>query len=79
MFDTNIFSVSHHVNSVTGNIVKTYKDSYFKRFHLKSALADTLFSPTSEIIVVQMVMCGDMDVIAELITKPKYEKIFDEK
>lgn len=37
--------VSTHVNAVSGNITKTYAKSFFKRFHLKSALADKLLSP----------------------------------
>ena len=90
--------VSTHVNAVTGNITKTYKDSFFKRFHLTSKLADKLFAnnsehrkikvperfhdekysdPEREVVVVQMVICGDMEVIAELIYKEDYEKIFN--
>lgn len=80
MFNTHTqnLSVSNHVNAVTGNIVKTYRDSYFKRFHLKSQISDILFSPNADTIVIQMTLCGDMDVIAELISKKKYDEMFKE-
>ncbi|MGJ9381517.1 hypothetical protein [Salipaludibacillus sp. CF4.18] len=72
-------SISNHVNAVTGAITKTYRQSYFKRFHLKSRLADTFFTSDSKTIVIQMVMCGEMDVIAELIDRKEYEKLFEKE
>jgi hypothetical protein len=75
MFD-NRMSVSNHVNAVTGNIIKTYKDSYFKRFHLKSNLSERLLEPGASEIIIQMVICGDMEVIAELMRKKDYENLF---
>ncbi|NFJ84000.1 hypothetical protein FDA84_15040 [Clostridium botulinum] len=77
MFNTNSnISVSNHVNAVTGNIVKTYKDSYFLRFHLKSSLSDKLLKENSDKIVTQMVVCGDMEVIAEVMNKKLYNELF---
>ena len=71
-------SVSNHVNAVSGNIIKTYRDSYFKRFSLCSPLAETLFKEKSETIIIQMTVCGDMDVIAELISREKYNEMMDD-
>lgn len=65
-------SVSSHVNAVTGNIIKTYKDSYFKRFNLSSRFADEVFKENADKVVIQMTICGSMEVIAELIDKEKY-------
>lgn len=77
MFNTNSnISVSNHVNAVTGNIVKTYKDSYFLRFHLKSTLSDKLLKENSDKIIIQMVVCGDMEVIAEVMNKKLYNELF---
>ena len=77
--------VSNHVNAVTGNITKTYAKSFFKRFHLQSPLADKLFcdSPRMKldsykevsVQVIQMVICGDMEVIAEIIKQSDYDEI----
>ena len=77
--------VSNHVNAVTGNITKTYAKSFFVRFHLKSSMADELFfdSPRislgnynyEDVQVVQMVICGDMEVIAEIIKQSDYDEI----
>ena len=85
--------VSNHINAVTGNITKTYVESFFKRFNLKSRMADDLFSPNSrmklelkgkeyestyDVVVIQMVVVGDMEVIAEIIMKSDYDEIFEE-
>lgn len=83
--------VSTHVNAVTGNITKTYAKSFFKRFHLKSSLAEKLFEPDSKlwcsrkghintypVVVVQMAVVGDMEVIAEIMFKDDYEEVIKE-
>ena len=33
------------INACSGGIYKTYKESWFTRFHLKSDLAEKLFKP----------------------------------
>lgn len=79
----NMQSVSNHVNAVSGQITKTYKDSYFKKFHLTSQLANNLFEKNTKLnanpVVIQMVICGDMEVIAELIDREKYNEMFEDK
>jgi hypothetical protein len=92
------------INACSGGIYKTYKESWFTRFHLKSDIAEKLFKPydnqmqverdtnewcdaigryymrngtSKEVIILQMVICGDMEVIAELITKEDFDKYFE--
>lgn len=88
------------INACSGGIYKTYKESWFKRFHLQSNLAETLFRKSkcfyneqsneytttvpyletknfSEVILLQMIICGEMEVIAELILKEDLEKYFE--
>lgn len=79
--------VSNHVNAVNGNITKTYAKSFFKRFHLTSPLAEKLFREkpymnsgygVKDVQVIQMIICGDMEVIAEIITQEDYNEILEE-
>jgi len=86
MFNSYESSVSNHVNAVSGNIVKTYKESWFERFHLRSNYAEKLFKRqpsedhiTKPPVVIQMVLCGDMEVVAELMAYEDYQKIFEEE
>lgn len=89
------------INACSGGIYKTYKESWFTRFHLKSDLAEKLFKPydneiktsrdtlmdgyygycTKEhkepVIVLQMIICGDMEVIAEIIREKDFNKYFE--
>lgn len=82
MFNTTNNSVSHHVNAVSGNIIKTYKDSFFERFHLQSTLATNLLSDlpklnNKRVVIIQMTICGDMEVIAEIMYQSDYDKLFN--
>lgn len=79
--------VSNHVNAVTGNITKTYAKSFFKRFNLKSWEADGLLNPSptlsigygkKDVVVIQMVVVGDMEVVAEIMFKEDYEEVIKE-
>lgn len=81
------------VNAVNGTIVKNYRKSFIKRFHLQSKLADTIFDEKrqyikihrnsysvpeeKEVVVIQLMMCGDMEVIAELMWKEDFDKLFE--
>lgn len=82
------------INACSGGIYKTYKESFIKRFHLKSELSNEVLSdnPTMllktgksfpekeriDIVIVQVVICGDMEVIAEIIKKEDFDKYFKE-
>ena len=81
----NIYNATHSVkiNAVTGAILRNHPKSWFRRFHLKSGLADSLLTPgghrteswrenDNDIIVLQMVICGDMEVIAECVYRKDY-------
>jgi len=76
--NTTKISVSNHVNAVSGNIIKTYKESYFQRFHLKSRLSDDLLKEGSSNVVIQLMVCGDMEVIAEIMPKERYNRLINE-
>ena len=78
------------INACSGGIYKTYPESFMIRFHLKSELAKSLlvsnpmynFSTNNstcerkEVVILQMVTCSDMEVMAEIITKEDFNKIF---
>lgn len=67
------------INAVSGGILKNHPESWFERFHLNSPHAETRFSkPTrnkrdDDVIVLQMMVCGDMEVIAECVYRKDYE------
>jgi len=77
-----------NINAITGTILKNYKESFFLRFHLESSMGKTLLSkcPTLkqdsypykniDVVIIQMMMCGDMDVIAELMWKEDFDKLY---
>ena len=98
------------INSCSGGIYKTYKESWFKRFGLNSNLMDILsnhekcrynpilnaygcnntelnaggyigenyYDKAKPIVVLQMVICGEMEVIAEIMYKEDFDKYFDD-
>lgn len=77
------------VNAVTGTLTKTFRKSFFKRFHMNSRMADYIFdedkpslkgpeySSAPEIVVLQVMLCGDNEFLAELIYKEDYEEMFE--
>ena len=72
------------VNACSGGIYKTYLESWFERFHLKSTRAEELLNQNSygnnrNKVVLQMVICGDMEVIAEIIEKEDLKKYLNNK
>lgn len=60
-------------NAVSGTMFKSCAGSYFRRFHLNSKLADGLFSQDYKVVALQTMIVGDMEVLAELIDREKYE------
>lgn len=80
------------INAVTGAILKNHPKSWFERFHLTSDRAKALLAegghkayryynkdrnPERDITVLQMVICGDMEVMAELVYTQDYEMKID--
>ena len=75
------------INAVSGTLVKTFRKSFFKRFHMKSNMADHIFNEikpslyynSAEVVVLQVMLCGDNEFLAELIYKKDYDEIFNEQ
>ena len=75
------------VNAVSGTLTKTFRKSFFKRFHMESDMADYIFdedkpslsrySSDPEIVVLQVMLCGDNEFLAELIYKKDYDEMFN--
>lgn len=82
MFNTNNYTNTNlNVNACSGGIYKTYLESWFERFNLKSQRAKELLEQEKyrygthiNEVVLQMVICGDMEVMAEIILKEDLEK-----
>ena len=73
------------VNAVSGTLTKTFRKSFYKRFHMNSRMADYVFDNEKprltdcgkEIVVLQVMLCGNEEFLAELIYKEDYEEIFN--
>lgn len=87
MFNESNYHAGNHtnnlnVNAVTGAILKNHTKSWFERFHLNSHRAKELlvegghhsYVSERDITVLQMVICGDMEVLAELVYTNDYKK-----
>lgn len=82
-----------NINACSGGIYKTYPKTFMCRFHLQSKLANSLLGPNpiynfstneyeskwKEVVILQMVICGDMEVMAEIITKEDFDKILKDE
>lgn len=77
MFNTNKITTNFNINACSGGIYKTYLESWFERFNLKSGIGEKLLCKSQkDKVVLQMIICGDMEVIAEIIDKKDLEKYF---
>ena len=73
------------VNAVSGTLIKTFRKSFFKRFHMNSITAKCVFDENNpslgdyskEIVVLQIMLCGDNEFLAELIYKEDYDEMFE--
>lgn len=88
-------NTSMNINAVTGAILKNHPKSWFERFHLRSNRAEKLLAPGGHefdtyrekglyekhkgITVLQMVVCGDMEVMAELVYTNDYNEPTEER
>lgn len=74
-----------NINAVSGTLIKTFRKSFFKRFHMKSSMADYVFDEktpslgkySEEIVILQIMLCGDNEFLAELIYKEDYDEMFE--
>ena len=78
------FEANPTINATSGTLQKTLRKSFFKRFHLNSYMAENVFDTKSsltssgkEIVVLQVMLCGDNQFLMEAIYKDDYDKIFD--
>lgn len=83
------YEANQKINAVSGTLTKTFKDSYFVRFEKGSRMEDCYFDENYcyrdnenqtkkiEIIVLQVMLCGDDSYLVEAIDKEKYEKMFE--
>lgn len=84
MFDSYSGGNSIKINAVSGTIVKNCKESFFLSFHLNSYLAEHLLGAEphyqgKKVVVLQMMMSGEKQVIAEVINKDDFENLFREE
>lgn len=81
-----------NINAVSGTIVKNYKDSFILRFHMKSEMAELVFdinprlktgtyrgSEYKPIVVLQVMLCGEQQFLAEIMWKEDFDKMFEQK
>ena len=90
----NSYNVSNpqavNINAVSGTIVKNYKDSFILRFHMKSAMAETVLDRNPRlkkrdsrddtykpIVVLQVMLCGEQELLAEVMWKEDFDKMFE--
>lgn len=84
-------SQSIKINAVSGTIVKNYKESFILRFHMKSPLADKLLDVSPElkvpntrstykpVVVLQVMLCGEQELLAEVMWKSDFDELFELK
>lgn len=88
MFDThNTTTQKIKFTAVSGNLIKSCRDSFFVRFHLGSELSRDLLNDDpmygrskygrSKVVILQSMVVGDMEVLCEIIYREDYEKMFD--
>ena len=87
MFNNYNTNTNVKINAVTGTIVKNYKDSFFKCFHINSNMADHVFDTENPylmfrgnkkpIVLLQTMLCSDERVICEIMWKTDFEKLFE--
>lgn len=90
MFNNYNIPQTVNINTVSGTIVKNYKDSFILRFHIKSTLADQLFDKKPKIkegdyrdaeykpvVVLQVMLCGEQELLAEVMWKEDFDKMYE--
>lgn len=88
MFNTYNAPQTVHINAVSGTIVKNYEDSFILRFHMKSTMAEKLLDKepalnhhgkNKPVVVLQVMLCGEQELLAEVMWKDDFDKIFEPK
>lgn len=85
MFDVKLNSrksTNINFNAVSGTLLKSCSESKITRFHMKSKRADCFFNldkpknranynSSKEIVVLQVMLCGDQELLVEYVEKEK--------
>ena len=87
-------SQSIAVNAVAGTLIKTYKDSFFVYYHVSCNDQPGIFDNKDphilrkgvfrdeytkhSVVVLQTMLCGDKEILAEVILKEDFDKLFKE-
>lgn len=91
MFNTYEANNKVNINAVSGTLIKSYRDSFFIRLHIRSNLADDIFSKDPQylhhkdngwkvlepIVILQTMLCGDGELIVEVMWKKDFDKLFE--
>jgi len=77
----NSYNNSIKINAISGTIVKNYRKSFILRFHMKSSMAENVLSENPSIyrkpiVVLQVMLCGDEELLAEIMWKDDFDEIF---
>lgn len=70
------------INAVGGTIVKNYKKSFIMRFHMNSAVAKSVLDKIPRldkrpIVVLQVMICGEKELLAELMWEEDFNKLYE--
>lgn len=85
MFNSYSSNNSIKINAVSGTIVKNYRKSFILRFNMGSLMADHILSENPfiaknyikiPIVVLQVMLCGDKELLAEIMWKEDFDEIF---
>lgn len=81
-----------NVDAISGTIVKNFKDSFILRFNMKSEMASTILgrnpklrmedsyeSKYRQIVVLQVMSCGEKELLAEVMWKEDFDKMYEQK
>ena len=73
-------TITTQINAVSGTLQKTLRKSFFKRFHMNSSLAEEIFGKQriygKDIVVLQIMLCGEKEFLMEAIYEKDYEELF---
>lgn len=86
MFNSYSANNSIKINAVSGTIVKNYRKSFILRFHMKSSMAESIlskkpfmkknYSEEEPVVVLQVMLCGDGELLAEVMWKDDFDELF---
>ena len=85
MFDTTTLNQKTKISAVSGTLVKTSPKSFFEKFHINSDMSNWIFDSSprlksdygkfKSVVVLQVMLCGDGELIAEIMWKDDYDEM----